>query len=137
MIMDINIFLLCHNESALIPHMVKHYKKYLPSCNITIYDNESSDNSVEIAESLGCNIISWGSNNQIDDVKYKEIKNNCWKHIQNGWIIVGDMDEFLCVREYELLEEMQKNTTILQTEGHEMVGESETINLSESTAIER
>jgi hypothetical protein len=129
--MDINIFLLCYNESALIPHTVKHYKKYLPSCKITIYDNESTDNSVEIAKNLGCSVISWNSNNQIDDFKYIEIKNNCWKSIQNGWIIMADMDEFLCITEDELRKEMNSGTTILNVLGYDMIGESNTPDITD------
>ena len=129
--MDIHIFLLCFNESALLPHAVRHYKKYLPSCKIIIYDNESTDNSVEIAKSLGCHIISWGSDNCINDFKYKDIKNNCWKYLKRGWVIMADMDEFLCVTEEELLKEMRMGTSVLAIRGYDMVGESETIDLSD------
>lgn len=129
--MDINIYLLCFNESALIPHVVKHYKKYLPSCNITIYDNESTDDSVKIAKALGCSIISWNSNNSIDELKYLVIKNGCWKHVEKGWIIVADMDEFLCVTEDDLNKEQKLGTTILSIEGYDMIGESETHDLSD------
>jgi hypothetical protein len=127
----INVFILCFNESVLLPHTIKHYKKYLPSCNITIYDNESTDNSVEIAKSHGCNVISWSSNNIIDDNKYKEIKNNCWKGLNDGWVIMIDMDEFLCIKENELINEMREGTTILTVKGLDMVGESNTIDLSD------
>jgi hypothetical protein len=123
--MNINVFLLCYNESALLPHTIKHYQTYLPSCHITIYDNESTDDSVAIATNAGCSIVSWQSNQQIDDFKYRDIKNHAWKSVSDGWIIMADMDEFLCVREDELWKEFQAGTTILQVKGYEMMGESQ------------
>jgi hypothetical protein len=124
------VYLLCFNEAALLPHAVNHYKTFLPSCSITIYDNESSDNSVEIAKSLGCKVVTWSSNNIIDDFKYLDIKNNCWKEVQSGWIIMADMDEFLCVTENDLSIEMNNCTTILKVRGLEMIGESDSVDLS-------
>ena len=129
--MDINIFLLCYNEEILLPHTISHYRKYLPNCKITIYDNESTDTSVELAKSLGCDVISWSSGNCIDDYKYRHIKNNCWKSIISGWIIMADMDEFLCVTEEELLEEYKCGTSILTIDGLNMIGESKTIFLDD------
>ena len=128
---SINVFLFCYNESALLPHTVKHYKKYLPSCKIIVYDNESSDNSVEIARSLGCYIVSWGSNNTHNEDILINLRNTVWKTIENGWIIIADMDEYVCVTETELAEEMKKGTNVLQIEGKNMIGESETIDLSD------
>jgi len=129
--MDINVFLLCYNESVLLPHVVKHYKKYLPSCKITIYDNESSDNSVEIAKSLGCSVVSWKTDGTLNEFKLTDIKNNCWKSVKNGWVIVADMDEFLCVTEKNLLEEFNKGVSILAVRGLDMIGESKLLDLSD------
>ena len=129
--MNIYIFLLCYNESVLLPHTITHYKQNIPNCIITILDNESTDNSVTIAKSLGCNVQTFSTNNMLDEIKQTNLKNNCWKHIKNGWIIVADMDEFLCITEEELYQELNNETTILSIQGLEMIGESNNLNLTD------
>jgi len=127
----VNIFLLCFNESRILPQTIAHYRKYIPSCKITIYDNESTDNSVEIAKSLNCNVIVWSSNNINDEQKKINIRNACWKNIKTGWIIMADMDEWICISEKELNNERKKGTSILKIKGLDMVGESNSIDLSD------
>ena len=82
--MNINIFIFCHNEQVLLPYTINHYKSQLPSSKITILDNESTDNSVEIAKTLGCNIMSWSSNNIFNERINTSIKNNVWKSLKEG-----------------------------------------------------
>jgi hypothetical protein len=129
--MDVNIFALCYNEAALLPHMVNHYKKYIPSCKITILDNESTDNSVELAKNLGCEVVSWNSQNIMNEWLQQGVKNDAWKKINNGWIIIIDMDEFVCVSEKELLEEIENGTSILEIKGIDMIGESNSLDLTD------
>lgn len=129
--MNINVFLLCFNESALLPHTINHYKKYLPSCEITIYDNESTDNSVEIAKKLGYSVISWSSNNIHDEDKQIFLRNSVWKNCIDGWIIMADMDEYVWDTENDLINEMKLGTTILSIKCYDMIGESETVDLTD------
>jgi len=126
----ITIFILCHNEEILLPHTIKHYKTFLPDCTIVIYDNKSTDNSVEIAKTQGCKVISWNSNDEIDDYRYLFIKNNCWKN-ECGWVIVCDMDEWLCVTQEDLIKERENNIFILTVYGYNMIGESKRVDLDD------
>jgi len=128
---NINIFIVCYNESVLLPHTIAHYKKNFPSCQIFIYDNYSTDDSVKIAESLGCKVIMWDTENILNDYKLRDLKNTCWKNIESGWIIVIDMDEWLSITERELKKETKLGTTILNIKGIDMIGESLRVNLSD------
>tara|TARA_B100001123_G_C15296832_1_gene1019518 strand:- start:1632 stop:2399 length:768 start_codon:yes stop_codon:yes gene_type:complete len=117
----------------LLPHTIEHYRRNIPNAKIIILDNESTDKSVEIAKSLDCEIISWRSPRWegMDEFKLSNLRRNCWKKINTGWIIVTDMDEWLCVTEKELENELNNNVSILNVVGINMVGESQQLNLSD------
>ena len=64
-------------RKCIIAHTIKHYRDRLPNSKITIYDNESTDDSVNIAESLDCNLVSWSSGNKNNALQKQYISNNC------------------------------------------------------------
>lgn len=126
----VHIYILCYNEELLIENTIKHYLERFPSCKITIMDNYSEDNSVNIATTHGCEIHYWKSE-VIDQIKYLELKNNIWKCNKKGWVIVCDMDELLEINYDELIKENDRGTTIIKTQGINIVGESKCKNLSD------
>jgi hypothetical protein len=127
-----HIFILCYNESVLLPHTIAHYRRHIPYANIIILDNESTDGSQDIARQLGCNVLTWSSQNVINDYLYTNIKNNCWKSENvKSWMIVVDMDEWLCITAQEIEHETQNGTTILKTVGMDMIGESKNDHLTD------
>lgn len=122
--MEVNIFILCFNESILLPKTFNFYKSRFPNCNINIYDNMSTDNSVKIAKKIGCKVYGFNSGGKNDVRIKRNIANTCWKNIKKGWIIMVDMDEWLDITEEDLENETKKGTTIITTKGYDMIGES-------------
>jgi len=127
----VHIFLLCHNEEVLIPHTIAYYRRCFSNCNITVYDNESTDRSVEIAQNLGCHVISFSTDNIQNEFVQQKIKDQCWKHIQDDWVLVPDMDEWICVTDTDLEHEKAQGICILRTRGYDMVAESQKSDLSD------
>lgn len=118
--MSVSIYTIAYNEELMVEFFVRHYRSMFPQCNITVFDNYSTDRTKEIAESLGCKVIQYDTNNKLSDAKYLEIKNNCWKYAPTDWVLICDMDEIMYITESELLAEQQAGTTIIKGEGYNM-----------------
>jgi glycosyltransferase involved in cell wall biosynthesis len=127
----VSIFILCYNEETLIRDTIIHHKRLHPEATITIYDNYSTDNSVKIAKEMGCTVIHWDRGNMISNDKRVEIRNECWKSITDGWIIVCDMDEWLCITDEEFDSEEKRGTTLLRVRGYDMMPESNSESLDD------
>jgi len=122
--MSATVFLMCHNERLMIARTCDHYRRLLPGCEIVVCDNESSDGSAQIARDLGCRVRSFATGDTFDELVMLGVRNNVWKEAKSGWIVMCDMDEYLCVSARELAEEAAKGVTMLTTRGFEIVGAS-------------
>lgn len=98
--MRINLTTICWNEEHILPHFLEHYFSQGVD-HITVYDNGSTDQSIDICKKYGdkVTVIQYDSNNQIRDDIYLQIKNEAWKKTPGDWNIVVDCDEFLMTHE--------------------------------------
>jgi glycosyltransferase involved in cell wall biosynthesis len=90
--MNIETFLLCHNEAKLLPYAIRHYRQF---SDVTILENNSTDNTSEIARGMGAFVWNINTPNEINNAWYLQAKNNCWKLSSADWVIVADADEFV------------------------------------------
>ncbi|HXP49876.1 MAG TPA: glycosyltransferase family 2 protein [Bacteroidia bacterium] len=94
--MRIIAYFINFNDSFYIPFFAKHYGKFCEK--IIMYDNYSTDNSVELAESLRIEVRTFGRRGVLDDQHYLDVKNHCWKEQRDkgiDYVIVVDADEFV------------------------------------------
>lgn len=126
----ITIYTMAYNENLLLPHMISHYRERFPNCRIVIYDNESTDDTAKIAKDLGCEVIPYYTNHQIDDDKLRNLKNNCWKSAVTDWILVCDVDEWLDINQYDLNKEEKNGITIIRSEAYNMVNMEDNYDIS-------
>lgn len=130
--MNIHIFLICYNEELLLPLTLKHYKKRFPSAQIYLVDNHSTDNSCKIAEEHGCKIVKYETGDKHDENTLMHIRSHKYEEfVEDGWVIMCDMDEWLDMTEEQLQQESDRGVTVITTQGVNMVGDSKTIDLSD------
>lgn len=115
------IFTMAFNESLLLQFMIDHYRSRFPGCHIVLHDNESTDNTVEIALKNNCEVINYSTNAQIDDFKLRELKNNCWKQAKTDWVLVCDVDELFNINAEQLEKEDSQGFTLVRSEGYTMM----------------
>jgi glycosyltransferase involved in cell wall biosynthesis len=87
------VFTLTYNESHFVKNFLASYKD---AERIVVYDNESSDNTVDLLkQDKRVEVRKNDSKGEIRDDLYLEIKNNCWKEARGyaDWVIIVDFDE--------------------------------------------
>jgi hypothetical protein len=116
------VITICWNESPFIKYFLDYYSF---AKKIIVFDNMSSDDSVEIMKRYNnVEVIYYNTNEQIRDDIYLEIKNNAWKQYRNecDWFIIVDVDEIiyhpLGIPQY--VKTLSPNIGIVQCQGFEM-----------------
>ena len=122
----VHAFFLCYNEANILPHLLKYYLSFCEK--VTILDNNSSDNSVEIINSFpNTEVIPFDSKNEFHDGLHIKLKNHVWKSSVGyaDFVILGDTDEFLYHENMvEFLKESKANgITLFKPEGYHMVAD--------------
>lgn len=117
----VTIYTVAYNEQVMLEKFILHYRQMFPGCHIVVYDNQSTDNTKEIALSHGCEVREYDSNNEIRDDLYLEIKNNCWKEAKTDWVLICDVDELVYINEDQLKYEEKLGSTIISFEGWNLI----------------
>lgn len=126
----ITLFTMAYNEGVFLQYMIDHYRTRFPNCHIVLYDNESTDDTKKIALSNNCEVRLFETENQIDDEKIRILKNTCWKNSNTDWVLICDVDELLDVTEQQLKKEENLGSTIIRSEGYNLVNMNEDLNFA-------
>jgi glycosyltransferase involved in cell wall biosynthesis len=119
--MKIAVYTITYNEEDILPFFIEYYSKFADV--IIIYDNNSTDNTVQIAKQYSkvSKIISVDTNDRLDDNMYIEIRNSCWKDSDYDYVILVDADEFI-YHDLDIRDYLNKtNFEVYQPKGYNMI----------------
>jgi len=129
----ISVFTVAYNEELQIKFLIDHYRSRFPECHIIVYDNMSTDGTVKIAKENDCQILLYDTGEKINDSKYLEIKNNCWKQAKTDWVLICDVDELLDINQNQLKEEGYLGATVIKSEGYNMINMEDNLDIASIT----
>ena len=125
----ITIYTLTYNEELLLQFSIDHYRSRFPNCKIIIYDNSSTDKTIEIANNNNCEVRNYNSNHTLDDGLHRNMKNSIWKDAATDWVLVCDLDELLDINEEQLKQEEIAGKTKIKSEGWTMVNMEDNLDI--------
>lgn len=89
--MNIVMHAITFNESFILPYTIRHYRQFCSK--IWIHDVGSTDNTVEIAKSMGAEVVHHDGQGEFNDTLNERIKNEEWKKTPCDWVFMLDIDE--------------------------------------------
>ena len=95
---------LCFNEMDILP-FVKQYWERL-ECDVVVYDNGSTDGSIEFLQSLPYVTLKHFDSEGQNDVIQKTIKEQAYSELKDKYdfIIISDMDEVFYFNDFKALQ---------------------------------
>ena len=115
--MTIDIFTVAYNEEESLPDFLGHYAF---ARRVYLYDNESTDRTVEIARADPRVIVrTLATGGKYDEGAQMEIRNNAWRESDADYVVVCDVDEFV---DCGPLEAFGSHEVAFQCQGRNMVG---------------
>jgi len=125
-----SVYTVCWNEVKLLPFFCRYYSE---AKKIYIFDNESDDNSSEIASQFDNVVfIPFSTGGTLNDDINRHIKNTEWKNpetkgrVKTNFVIVQDLDEFLYFPNFPndipaaLKDGQKKGITLFHCKGFQM-----------------
>jgi glycosyltransferase involved in cell wall biosynthesis len=131
--MNLTIYTITFNEELIIQFFIDHYRTRFPNCHIVVYDNQSTDKTVEIAKANNCEIRFYDSGGKTNDQLHLDTKNNCWKDAKTDWVLVCDTDELLEINSEQLTVEHNRGITRIKSECWHMVNMQDNLDLANIT----
>tara|TARA_R110000868_G_C10910742_1_gene764951 strand:+ start:596 stop:1243 length:648 start_codon:yes stop_codon:yes gene_type:complete len=118
--MTVEIFTVIKNAEYILPLYLEHYTSNFPGCKINIFDNGSTDSSLELCREAGCTITDFPDYVfSTNEGPLTDLKNNVWKGSKADWVIICDVDEILQINGEDLLNLTEVD--IVQFRGFNMV----------------
>lgn len=83
------------NEEDLLPYQLEHCMTY--SDKVIVYDNESSDRTIEIAKEFGADVRTFKTGGKVNDKSMIDVFNLSYLHLQSSedWMFCHSVDEFI------------------------------------------
>ncbi len=91
--MKVETFIVAHNEEFLMPYLLRHYTLF---SDVVILENNSTDRTIEIAESFTrTKVLRLKTEDVKDNQWIIDVKNSVYKSSKADYVIVVDADEFV------------------------------------------
>lgn len=120
---DLTVYSFNYNEEIMLPFFLKHYSSIAKK--IVIYDNQSTDSSLQILKDwkdCEIEIREYDTNDKLDNQTLINIKNECWKNADTEYVVVCDLDEFLYHSNLNDYIKKNSDADIFNIQGYNMIG---------------
>lgn len=96
---------LCYNEMDILPFVSKYWERI--GCDVVVYDNGSTDGSVEYLSTLPYATVKHFDSDGQNDVIQKQVKEKAYLELKYNYdiIIISDMDEVFYFNDFKALSE--------------------------------